>query len=71
MTTVNIRVTDFEPFRRFIGKVAEAHAHFTGLSAEEVQALPAGAVAGATALADALGQLSCTPASPITSEGGG
>lgn len=55
--TVNIKVTDVEPFKRFVAKVAEAYIHFYGMSIEEAKALPDRAARGYMMLQAALDDL--------------
>lgn len=63
--TVNIRVTDLEPFARFIGKIVQANDAFCRLSAEEAETLPASAADGLTKLQAALRVLANEPVAPI------
>jgi hypothetical protein len=67
--TVNIKVTDLEPFARFISRIATANAAFRGLSAEEAKTLPANAVKGIAELQDALAELGKKPAARVRTEG--
>lgn len=64
VAAVNIKVTDLEPFKRFIALVAKANAHFYALSVDEVKALPGGACAGIAALQGALRELGIDSARP-------
>jgi hypothetical protein len=63
--TVNIKVTDLEPFARFIGRIVAANDAFRSLSVEEAKALPANAAKGMTELQSALRSLAGVPAAPI------
>lgn len=63
--TVNVKITDLEPFARFIGKIAAANDAFRSLSAEEAKALPVNAATGIAELQSALRSLAGVPAAPI------
>jgi hypothetical protein len=67
--TVNIKVTDMEPFARFIGRIVAANDAFRSLSAEEAEALPANAAKGIAELQAALRELSNRPVAPVHTEG--
>lgn len=67
--TVNIKVTDMEPFARFIGRIVAANDAFRDLSVEEVKALPANAAKGIAELQAALRELGKGPVSPVRTDG--
>lgn len=67
---VHVNVTNLEPFKRFIGKVAEAHAAFYGMTVEEAKALPDSAVRGVMAVQEALRSLGAEVPSAVRGASG-
>lgn len=62
---VHVKIADMEPFKRFIAQVAEAHAHFYGLTPDEVKALPVRACRGIASLQEALCSIGLEPTGPV------